>query len=250
MYKSPLVYASSITFDGLYGKRQQAFEDRIREVKKQPLYRLWMSNAESSRVGALDAALVARTEVSWGAGLLELNRYTEYTRAIASNPRLLHGLSANYLVDARGRLEVNPSALPRVSAPPRSDFGRLRTADFPRSRPGFRGRRTRRRVLPTAAAHGVWPSRVTARTFYQIQYSAPAADTLIRIAVPFSPGWHASVDGTPASVMPVDYALSGVVVPAGQHELTMRFRPNTFLIGALLSIAATIGVVILFCIVS
>ena len=71
----------------------------------------------SLAIGPLDGSLAARTEVSWGAGLLELNRYAEYTRAIPSNPRLLHGLSANYLVDARGRLEANPSALPRVSVP-------------------------------------------------------------------------------------------------------------------------------------
>ena len=117
MYKSPLAYAST-TFDELYGKRQQAFEDRTREVKQQPFYRLWMSNP-SIVIGPVDGSLTARTEVSWGAGLLELNRYAEYTRAIASNPQLLHGLSANYLVDARGRLEVNPSALPRVSVPPK-----------------------------------------------------------------------------------------------------------------------------------
>ena len=30
MYKSPLVYAG-ITFDDLYGKRQETFEGRIRE---------------------------------------------------------------------------------------------------------------------------------------------------------------------------------------------------------------------------
>ena len=74
---------------------------------------------------------VAHTEASWGAGLLEMNRYAEYTRAIASNPRLLHGLSANYLVDARGRLEVNPSALPRVSVPPKNNVRRLRRSWLP-----------------------------------------------------------------------------------------------------------------------
>ena len=75
MYKSPLVYAST-TFEELYGKRQENFEDRIREVKQQPFYRLWMSNP-SITIGALDGSLATRTEVSWGAGLLELNRYAE-----------------------------------------------------------------------------------------------------------------------------------------------------------------------------
>jgi len=245
MYKSPLVYASSITFEDLYGKRQQAFEDRIREVKQHPFYRLWMSNPNIA-IGALDGPLVARTEVSWGAGLLKLNRYAEYTRAIASNPRLLHDLSANYLVDARGRLEVNPSALPRISVPPRVTSGGY--AELASLEPA--------RV---SVVEG-WTTNLTQQQpselivtgyrddFYQIKYSA-AADTFVRLAVPFAPGWHAAVDGTPAAVLPVDYALSGVMVPAGQHQLTLQFRPNSFLIGAVLSIAAMIGIVLLFCMV-
>ena len=245
MYKSPLVYASSVTFDELYGKRQQAFEDRIREVKQQPLYRLWMSNAGIA-IGPLDGSLVTRTEGSWGAGLLEMNRYAEYTRAISSNPRLLHGLSANFLVDPRGRLEVNPSALPRISVPPRitpGAYAELLSLD----------------PVQGSVVEG-WSKTVTQQPaevivtgyregFYQIRYAAPA-ETLIRIAVPFAPGWHAAVDGMPASVLPVDYALSGVVVPAGQHQLTMQFRPQYFLLSAALSIAAIIGMVVLFCIVS
>jgi hypothetical protein len=246
MYKSPLVYASSITFDELYGKRQQAFEGRIREVKQQPLSRLWMSNPGIA-IGPLDGSLVARAEVSWGAGLLELNRYAEYTRAIASNPRLLRGLSANYLVDARGRLEVNPSALPRVSVPPKvtaGGYAELASLD----------------PAQGSVAEG-WTKTVTQQQpseltvtgyredFYQIRYSAPT-ETLIRIAVPFASGWIAAVDGIPATVLPVDYALTGVVVPAGQHLLAFQFRSSTFPFGAALSIAAAIGMVVLFCIVS
>jgi hypothetical protein len=245
MYKSPLVYASSITFDELYGKRQQAFEDRIREVKQHPFYRLWMSNP-SIAIGPLDGSLVAHTEVSWGAGLLELNRYSEYTRAIASNPRLLHGLSANYLVDARGRLEVNSSALPRVSVPPRitsGSYAELASLD-PAQGSVVEGppRNLVQQQLTELAVTGY------REDFYQIKYSA-AAETLIRIAVPFAPGWHAAVDGIPVAVLPVDYALSGVMVPAGQHQLTLQFRPRLFRTGAALSIAAIIGIVFLFCMV-
>ncbi len=245
MYKTPLVYASSVTFDELYGKRQQAFEDRIREIKRQPFYRLWMSNP-SLAIGALDGSLVARTEVSWGAGLLELNRYAEYTRSIASNPRLLHGLSANYLVDALGRLEVNPSALPRVSVPPKvtaGGYSALASLD-PAQGSVVEGW--------TQSATQQQPSELTVTGYredlYQIRYSAPA-ETLIRIAVPYAPGWTANVDGTPATVRAVDYALSGVVVPAGQHQLTLQFRPKYFLLGAVLSMMGAVGMVLLFYIV-
>jgi hypothetical protein len=245
MYKSPLVYAS-IPFDELYGKRQQAFEERIREVKQQPLYRLWMSNP-SIAIGPVDGSLVARTEVSWGAGLLELNRYAEYARAIALNPRLLHGLGANFLLDARGRLEVNPSALPRVSVPPRITSGAFAELFLLDPAQGSVVEGLTKSVTQQP------PAELTVtgyrEDFYQIRYSTPA-DTLIRVALPFAPGWHAAVDGRPATVLPVDYALSGVMVPAGQHQLTLQFRPQHFLMGAALSIAAIIGLVVLFCIVS
>ena len=245
MYKTPLVYASSITFEELYGKRQQAFEDRTREVKQQPLYRLWMSNPNIA-IGPLDGSLVAHTEASWGAGLLELNRYAEYTRAIASNPRLLHGLSANYLVDALGRLEVNPSALPRVSVPPKvaaGGYSALASLD-PAQGSVVEGW--------TQGATQQQPSELTVtgyrEDFYQIHYSAPA-ETLIRIAVPYAPGWTANVDGMPAAVRAVDYALSGVLVPAGQHQLTLQFRPKYFLLGAVLTMMGALGMVLLFYIV-
>ena len=245
MYKSPLVYAS-ISFDELYGKRQEAFESRVREVKQQPFYRLWMS-IPSGVFGSLDGSLAAHTEASWGAGLLELNRYAEYTGAIASNPRLLHGLSANYLVDARGLLEANPSALPRISVPPRITWAS-----------GAAAARAELAALDPAQGSIVeapprnlpqrQPTELTVlayrEDFYAIRYSAPA-DMLIRIAVPYAPGWTATVDGTFAALLPADYALSGIVVPAGQHRLTLQFHPSTFVAGAALSILAAIGVVLL-----
>jgi len=248
MYKSPLVYAS-LNFEELYGKRQENFENRIREVKQQPLYRLWMSNPSLS-TGPLDGTLAARTEASWGAGLLELNRYAEYRRAISSNPRLLHGLSATFLADSRGRLEENPSALPRVSVPKgitwipdpaaaRTALAMLDPAQGSVVEGPQRDLRQQQPIELTVASYR--------EDSYQIRYSAPSApgDMLIRIAVPYAPGWTASVDGAPAAALPVDYSLSGVVVPAGQHELRLQFRPHTFRVGAGLSILGALGIIFL-----
>ncbi len=245
MYKNPLVYAST-TFDELYGKRQAAFESRVQEVKQQPLYRLWMSTP-SIAIGTLDGSLAARTEVSWGAGLLELNRYAEYARTIPSNPRLLHGLSVNYLVDPLGRLEVNPSALPRVSVPPKLTW----VSATPGAYAELASLNPAQGSVVEGLARSTTQQQPTDLTitgyredFYQIRYSAPA-DTLIRIAVPFAPGWTAAVDGAPAALLPTDYALCGVLVPAGRHQLTLQFRPSYFLVGAALSILGAIAVVFL-----
>ncbi|MCU1336247.1 MAG: hypothetical protein JWO19_1828 [Bryobacterales bacterium] len=244
MYKSPLVYAAT-TFDELYGKRQELFEGRIREVKQQPFYRLWMS-IPSGAIGPLDGSLTAHTEVSWGAGLLELNRYAEYARAIPSNPRLLHALSANYLVDARGRLEANPSALPRVSVPkgitwvPDAAAARAALASVdPAQSSVVEGPPRDLRQEPVELTVQAYREN-----FYQVRYSA-SADTLIRVAVPYAPGWRATTDGAPLAVLPADYAMCGVVVPAGSHQLTLQFRPNYFPLGAALTILGGMGVVFL-----
>ena len=247
MYKSPLVYAP-LPFEELYGKRQETFEASLRELKQQPFYRLWMS-IPSGAIGPSDGPLAARTEASWGAGLLKLDRYAEYTRAIPMNPQLLHGLSANYLLDPRGRLEVNSSALPRVSVPPRVTW----IPDAVSARAGLASLDPAQGSIAEGPARSLDQQQPTELTvmdyrenFYQIRYST-ASETLIRIAVPYAPGWTASVDGTAVAVLPVDYALSGVIAPAGQHQLTLQFRPSTFLTGAALSFAAAIGMILLFC---
>ncbi|HUS80040.1 MAG TPA: YfhO family protein, partial [Armatimonadota bacterium] len=45
------------------------------------------------------------------------------------------------------------------------------------------------------------------------------------------PGWVAAVDGRPAELMRADYALRGVAVPPGEHEVQMRFTPRSWRLG-------------------
>jgi uncharacterized membrane protein YfhO len=47
------------------------------------------------------------------------------------------------------------------------------------------------------------------------------------------------------AVLPADYALCGILVPAGSHQLTLDFRPKFFLAGAAVSTLGVIGVVFL-----
>ncbi len=51
------------------------------------------------------------------------------------------------------------------------------------------------------------------------------------------PGWVAEVDGVAAPVLWVNHLLRAVPVPAGEHEITLRFRSRTFLWGLALSLA-------------
>jgi hypothetical protein len=78
--------------------------------------------------------------------------------------------------------------------------------------------------------------RLTARAMaVRVTTSAPAF--LVTSDV-FYPGWRAFVDDAPAHLYQTDYALRGVVVPAGTHVVRFEFKPKSFYYGAVLSALA------------
>jgi hypothetical protein len=54
------------------------------------------------------------------------------------------------------------------------------------------------------------------------------------------PGWTAAVDGSASACRPVNGWMRGVVVPAGPHEVTLRYRSRFLGAGVLLSSAAVL----------
>ncbi len=57
------------------------------------------------------------------------------------------------------------------------------------------------------------------------------------------PGWKGQLDGKPASIYRTNGIFRGMIVPAGTHELTMRFQPPSFRLG--LGLAGMAGLVII-----
>lgn len=240
MAANPLAYGRA-SYAERYGNAYENYQGHLSGIKQRSFYRIWAPFATNA-FGPLNSSLESRTEVTYGYNPLELARYGEYLRAANENPRLLNGLAVTQKIDAsRGALVENPEALPRVSVPPRVTF----ISD------GAAARAMLATLDPAQSAIVEAPARALADgaaqvqivnyqdDLYRIHYSAPAI-CLLRIAVPYFPGWVAAVDGQPAEVAAVDYALSGVIVPAGDHELIFRYRSRWFLTGALLSAAAAI----------
>ena len=50
-----------------------------------------------------------------------------------------------------------------------------------------------------------------------------------------APGWKASVNDQPATLLRANYAFRAVFVPAGEHRVTFHYEPLAFQVGALLS---------------
>jgi uncharacterized membrane protein YfhO len=53
-------------------------------------------------------------------------------------------------------------------------------------------------------------------------------------------GWNAFIDGKPEPHYKVDYALRGMKVPAGTHEIEFKFEPKVVETGSQISLAACI----------
>lgn len=66
-------------------------------------------------------------------------------------------------------------------------------------------------------------------------------DGMVVLSDTYYPGWYATVDGKPAQIYEVDLALRGVLVPQGPHEISFRYRPRSFFLGAGLTLAGVMG---------
>lgn len=58
-------------------------------------------------------------------------------------------------------------------------------------------------------------------------------------------GWDAFIDGEKADYIKTDYALRGMFIPAGDHKIEFRFEPKSFAIGRMISIIASLVVILI-----
>ena len=73
----------------------------------------------------------------------------------------------------------------------------------------------------------------TSKYKFRIESSQPAVLVLSQI---YYPGWTAVIDGRKTDTFDADYGLTGIAVAPGVHEIAVVFRPESFKIGAILSI--------------
>ena len=240
MSANPLAYGHA-SYAERYGNAYDNFQSHIDPLKRRPFYRIW-SPYVTNFFGPLNSSLESHTEATYGYNPLELARYAHYLETVDQNPRLLNGLAVTNKMDtARGTIVENPDALPRVSIPPEVTFAadpNDAAAKLPTLDPA-------RAAILEAPPRRLDSAGATARILnyqddlYRVHYSCPG-DCLLRIAVPYFPGWAATVDAHPADAYRADFALSGVIVPAGEHDLVFEYRPRWFRTGAILSILSAL----------
>ena len=78
-------------------------------------------------------------------------------------------------------------------------------------------------VVPGAASAGRAELVSFTPDFQEYQVTAPAKGLLMFSEIHYPEGWQLTIDGEPADLLRVNYALRGVVVPAGEHTVEMAF---------------------------
>ncbi len=232
-----LAYAPA-SFDQLYGRGQSLLRQYV--VGKLPPLSRFEAPDGIAALGPLNGPLDLRLESTYGYNPLQLSAYADYRSAIASNAALRKGLNAGVRLDLQTHdLLREPGYLARVSFP--KALEQVNSLEQSRTALAKLNPAEGSIVLgPVASlrqdANGT--ARVTNHQEgrYRIHYRA-AANSLLRFAVPYFPGWRAEVDGRELPVLRTDHAFLGVVVPAGEKDLTLVFHSDRLAAGALLSFA-------------
>ena len=71
--------------------------------------------------------------------------------------------------------------------------------------------------------------------------TSSTANSVLVVSERFYPGWQARVDGEPTRILLTDYLLRGVALPAGDHQIVMRYEAPAAKTGAIVSIV-TFGI--------
>jgi hypothetical protein len=141
------------------------------------------------------------------------------------------------------RLYENPDALPRARAADRIVAARdaaeasrlLRTS-------ASRGATILEGVPPglqPAPASVEWIEETSDRLALRSKSPGPA---IIVVSDTYDEGWEAEIDGRPAPILRADVLFRAVAVPAGEHRVVFRFRPESARNGLLVTALSILGV--------
>jgi hypothetical protein len=94
-------------------------------------------------------------------------------------------------------------------------------------------------TVTNASEAGIRSHQVDAQRIHLVVEAA--APALVVIAQSFYHNWRAYVDGKPVPLWRANHAFQAVEVPAGQHEITLRYVDGMFRLGAVISVLTLLG---------
>lgn len=242
---NPLAYSRK-SYESLYRKPEML----ARQVLAEPMLPLTRFDSPYPLRGAgpLLDPLGMKFEVTYGYVLPESAYYQDYREAMTSNPRLRDGLNVSRFLDiGTMQLDVNAGVLSRAYFPravrdvanDRESLALLATLDPAMASTVLRPHSA---IEQDPAADAV----ITQfdEQSYRVHYAAQSP-SLLKLSVPWYPGWGASMGQRLLPVLRVDHALMGVVVPAGESDVEFVFQPYFFYAGAGVTVLACLVVVLI-----
>jgi hypothetical protein len=79
---------------------------------------------------------------------------------------------------------------------------------------------------------------------YGVHYQA-RVPSLLKLSVPWYPGWRARLAGRRLPILRVDHALMGVVVPPGEGVVEFQFQPTWFAVAVLIFVVTSTGLIVM-----
>src|SRR5207249_4986310 len=70
------------------------------------------------------------------------------------------------------------------------------------------------------------------RSDYRLYRVRNSCDGYLYVSEPYYRGWRVTTDGKPATIVPANEAFFAVPLAAGDHTVSIRYLPQSFLIGA------------------
>ncbi|MFI5269355.1 MAG: YfhO family protein, partial [Chloroflexota bacterium] len=87
---------------------------------------------------------------------------------------------------------------------------------------------------------------VTRRTAGELDLAVVAqSPATIVVQQSYQQGWEAEIDGRPAAILPANVLFQAITVPAGNHVVTLRYRPASVPIGAAMTATGALALVLL-----
>jgi len=196
--------------------------------------------------GPMSHFLNERTEVTYGYGPMPFARYSAYVGTIPANPKLRNGLNVSrWLEMVQGQVAVhtNPDVLPRANFP--KTLVPVRSAEDSHQRLATLDQ-AREALVPAGLTgvsqdgSGVADVREFTPGHYRIHYHC-TTPSVLRVGNAYFHGWEGKAGGRALEVFPVDHALLGVVVPAGEGDVDLDYHSTYFLAGALVSVISLLA---------
>jgi Bacterial membrane protein YfhO len=212
-------------------------------------------------VRGVDITIDPRVRLFWSHADPGYSDVTYYTQLDRPDPAWLATAGVRYYISAPSAVPAGSSAVLQTPGYTISEvagtrpFAYVASSVTPATGPGDAAAKLARDPLGAVIVETGDPSPPSGQATVVVTRQEPgavdldvtaAAAATVVVLQSYTPDWAAQVDGTAAPVRPADVLFQSVSVPAGHHQVTLRYRPASVSLGLAASAVGLLGLIALF----